>query len=133
MIKCFVVKYDTPSIQLTGNGGKFTLNCYYLAKVTNSSPNTLCILDDNDNWIPFDYQRMCLKIWNMPRWDTHFSLRTMFFVKNKRELNKFILSKHNNNQGQKILKHVINETVIPWTIYMLRENKNSDDIYYQFK
>ena len=49
MIKCFIVENldsETPK-------GVFTRMSYYVAKITNNQPNTLAILDENQNWIPF--------------------------------------------------------------------------------
>lgn len=130
MIKCFVVKYDKPLSKYIITG-RYTLGCYYLAKITNSSPNTISILDDNDNWVPFDYQRIYLNIWSQPRWENYFSIETLFFVENKKELNKITYDKSNR---QRKLIVVIKEALIPWLVHdWLTEGKDRKAVYYRFK
>lgn len=91
MIKCFTVQ----NTNLCGYG-KFKLNNFYLAKISNNGINTISILDDNDNWIPFDNQHYCFRI--NPLRSNYFTLISEFYVKNKKDLNKFIINKNNSSE-----------------------------------
>ena len=86
MIKCFVVENldsHTPK-------GKFIRNAFYLAKITNNQPNTLAVLDEDMNWIPFEWysKRNYGLSYNHCR--LYFYAWDNFIINNKKELNKYV-------------------------------------------
>ena len=84
MIKCFIAyKMIEPPF------GKFEKsNSFYIAKITNNNPNTLAILDVNNNWVPFSYIEK--GIIDFTNYQYYFALGEPFYVKNKKELNEYI-------------------------------------------
>lgn len=84
MIKCFIAhKLLEPPFGNFEKHGNF-----YIAKVSNNNPNTLAILDADNNWVPFSYiEKYILDFTN---YDYYFALSEPFYVKNKKELNEYI-------------------------------------------
>lgn len=84
MIKCFIAyKVIDPPF---GNFEKS--NNFYIAKKTNNSPNTLAILDADNNWVPFSYIEN--GILDFTNYEYYFGLGEPFYVQNKKELNEYI-------------------------------------------
>lgn len=85
MIKCFICQ----CVQQPEKG-KFRFNGFYIAKVSNNNINTLAVLDDNQNWIPFKYYTRTGKYENY--YGLYFDLWDTFYNKNKKDLNEYVLT-----------------------------------------
>lgn len=84
MIKCFIVENldsETPR-------GKFNKS-YYVAKISNNQPNTIAILDDNRNWVPFKWYTRNSEL-GVEHCRLYFYILDNFLIENKKELNKYI-------------------------------------------
>jgi hypothetical protein len=85
MTKCFIVENldsETPK-------GVFTRMSYYVAKITNNQPNTLAILDENQNWIPFKWYTTTSEL-GVDHCRMYFYVLDNFLIENKIELNNYI-------------------------------------------
>ena len=86
MIKCFIVKSKCNIIEKQTRGGVFIKNKAYVAKMSNNSPNTISILDEKYNWVPYNYIKDsyvgCLLYFKH-----RFRVQETFYVENKRVLN----------------------------------------------
>ena len=85
MIKCFICQ----CVQQPEKG-KFRFNGFYIAKVSNNNINTLAVLDDNQNWVPFKYYTRTGKYENY--YGLYFDLWDTFYNKNKKDLNEYVLT-----------------------------------------
>lgn len=87
MIKCFVaVNLDSETPR-----GKFNNMTYYLAKLSNNQPNTIAILDDNQNWVPFKWYSTTSELGD-DHYRMYFYLIDNFLIENKKELNNYIIN-----------------------------------------
>lgn len=84
MIKCFIVE----SLDSNTPRGKFDKS-FYVAKISNNNPNTIAILDDNRNWIPFKWYTRRSKL-GEDHYSMYFYILDNFLIKNKKELNSYI-------------------------------------------
>lgn len=85
MIKCFVVENldnKTPE-------GKFVKYSFYLAKISNNQPNTLAVLDENLNWVPFKWYSTTSEL-GVDHCRIYFYAWDNFIIKNKKELNEYV-------------------------------------------
>lgn len=132
MIKCLILQSTKP------NGyGKFKLNDCYLAKITNNHYNTISILDNKGNWVPFKYMVHRCGFWNkiFPFYGEYFTSLGEFHVENKKEINKFIESIHNDNEYQTKIKKVIKNTrslLWHWS-GLYGYGKSKERIFYKFE
>jgi hypothetical protein len=85
MIKCFVVE----NLDSKTPKGKFERNAFYLAKISNNQPNTLAVLDENLNWVPFEWHSKGRYLeYNHCR--LYFYAWDNFIIDNKKELNRYV-------------------------------------------
>lgn len=84
MIKCFIVK----NINNETVEGKFEVNSFYIAKVSNNKPNSFAVLDDNKNWISFKYFTRTNNYEN--HHIMYFDIWDTFLIENKKELNNYV-------------------------------------------
>ena len=132
MIKCLVLQSTRP------NGyGEFKLNDYYLAKITNNHINTISILDNKGNWVPFEYHILKCGFGGnrFPQYGEYFNHIREFHVENKREINKFIESIHNDNEYQTKIKKVMKDTrsVLWYRAGFYGYGDSKERIFYKFK
>lgn len=83
MIKCFICQCVQKPEE-----GNFEFNRFYIAKVSNNNVNTLAVLDNNQNWVPFKYYTRNGNYDNYHGF--YFDLWDSFLVNNKKELNEYI-------------------------------------------
>lgn len=84
MIKCFICQCVQEPEK-----GEFEFNRFYVAKISNNDVNTLAVLDNNQNWIPFRYYELQGRI-DLNKYDFYFDLWDTFLVNNKKELNEYV-------------------------------------------
>ena len=92
MIKCYLVtsNYDNNDVQT--RGGKFIKRKDYIAKVSNREPLTAMVLDENQNWIPFNTHG-CMNIYPAYSFKKYFTVNETFFAKNKKSISELFGSK----------------------------------------
>ena len=84
MIKCYIVQnVDNPPL------GVFKPDKFYIAKISNNNINTFAILDEKQNWVPFNCRGIAEGLFV---YKLYFSIFEGFYVKNKKELNEYIES-----------------------------------------
>lgn len=86
MIKCFIVK----CIDDNTSEGKFNEHAFYIAKVSSNKPNSFSVMDNDRKWVSFKYYTRTYNYEN--HYIMHFDIWDEFFIENKKELNKYILT-----------------------------------------
>lgn len=83
MLKCFIVQNiddNTPT-------GVFNKGEFYIAKISNNDANTFAVLDENENWVPFN--RYSIENSNL-LYSDYFNEKYEHYFRNKKELNDYI-------------------------------------------
>ena len=83
MLKCFIVQNIDDNTPI----GVFNKGEFYIAKISNNDTNTFAILDENENWVPFN--RYSIENSNL-FYSNYFNEKHEHYFRNKKELNDYI-------------------------------------------
>lgn len=111
MIKCFVVKSNCNIMSTQTRGGFFIKNKAYIAKINNEIPNTISVLDENYNWISYNYTGKHYAE-HLLYFKYRFEVQELFYVKNKKVLSDLIHKGLNSIGKCTSCTKYINRTVI---------------------
>lgn len=111
MIKCFVVKSNCNIMSTQTRGGVFIKNKAYIAKINNEIPNTVSILDENYNWISYNYTNDHY-IEHLLYFEHRFEVQEIFYVKNKKVLSDLIHRDFNSMGKYVTCTKYINRTIL---------------------